>query len=93
MRTGFRRPARTSFSSSWVCVAENRPVRLCLGSVARSRAPHPLSLNLSTSSIGLEPPIRRICLRQTSEQHVSSWRPGGQEAGPGAPEMMSLPVV
>lgn len=31
MRTGFLSPALTSFSTSCVWVAENRPVRLCLG--------------------------------------------------------------
>lgn len=35
MRTGFLRPALTSFSSSCVCVAENKPVRLCLGRYPR----------------------------------------------------------
>lgn len=31
IRTGFLRPALTSFSNSCVWVAENKPVRLCLG--------------------------------------------------------------
>ena len=35
IRTGFLRPARSSFSSSCVCVAENRPVRRCFGKKLR----------------------------------------------------------
>lgn len=35
IRTGFRRPARTKFSTSCVCVAEKRPVLLCFGKNSR----------------------------------------------------------
>ena len=52
-RTGLRRPARTSWTTSEVWVAEKRPVRRCFGSRARivlSVASNPMSSMRSASS-------------------------------------------